>query len=191
MSSSAQQISATLPLAPGRWALDPNHSSVVFSIRHLGLSKVWGRFENFDAVLDVGATHDEVTVEATIDMASVNTNNADRDTHLRSTDFFDIEQHPTMHFRSARLTGEGSEWVLDGELTINGITRPVTLDIEFNGLAPYPPPDGNLHAGFTATGELKRSEFGIDMGIMPIGVDKLALADKVRFELDLQFVEPS
>ncbi|MCU1449968.1 MAG: YceI family protein [Acidimicrobiales bacterium] len=190
MSSSAQQAATTLPLAPGRWPLDPAHSSVVFSVRHLGLSKVWGRFENFDAVLDVGTTQDEVTVEATIDMASVNTSNADRDAHLRSTDFFDTEQHPTMHFRSATLSGDGSEWVLDGELTINGITRPVTLDIEYNGLAPFPPPDGNLHAGFTAAGELKRSDFGIDFGMLPIGADKLALSDKVKFELDLQFVEP-
>jgi polyisoprenoid-binding protein YceI len=88
------------------------------------------------------------------------------------------------------LDGDGSEWVLDGELTINGITRAVTLDIEFNGVAPFPPPDGNLHAGFTASGELRRSEFGIDFGMLPIGADKLALADKVKFELDLQFVEP-
>lgn len=190
MSSTAEQATSTVPVAPGRWTLDPTHSSVVFSIRHLGLSKVWGRFERFDATLDVGATPADASVEATIEMASVNTGNQDRDTHLRSTDFFDTERHPTMAFRSLRLTGQDTEWELDGELTINGITRPITLDVEFSGLSPFPPPDGLLHAGFSASGELRRSEFGIEFGIMPIGADKLALADKVRFELDLQFVEP-
>jgi polyisoprenoid-binding protein YceI len=190
MSSTADQAAATIPIAPGRWTLDPIHSGVVFSIRHLGLSKVWGRFERFDATLDVGARPEDVDVEATIDMSSVNTNNTDRDAHLRTTDFFGIDQHPTMQFKSLHVLGDGSDWQLHGELTINGITRPVTLDVEFNGLAPYPPPDGLNHAGFSATGELKRSDFGIDMGILPIGPDRLALADKVRFELDLQFVEP-
>ena len=138
----------------------------------------------------MGPTPADASVEATIDMGSVNTNNQDRDAHLRSTDFFDTERHPTMEFRSVKLTGQDSEWELDGELTINGITRPITLDVEFSGLSPFPPPDGLLHAGFSAGGELRRSEFGIDLGLMPIGADKLALADKVRFELDLQFVEP-
>src|SRR3954453_13870080 len=131
MSSTAEQATANVPLAPGRWTLDPTHSSVVFSIRHLGLSKVWGRFEPFDAKLDVGATPADASVEATIDMGSVNTSNPDRDAHLRGTDFFDTERHPTMAFRSLQLTGQDSEWELDGELTINGITRPITLDVEF------------------------------------------------------------
>jgi polyisoprenoid-binding protein YceI len=190
MSTTPQQTAPAVPIASGRWALDPAHSSVVFSVRHLGLSKVWGRFEKFDATLEVGATTDDVKVDATIDMASVNTNNADRDTHLRSTDFFGTEQHPTLEFRSTGLEGDASDWQLAGELTINGITKPVTLEVEFNGLAPFPPPDGQNHAGFSAAGELRRSEVGIDFGMMPIGLDKLALADKVHFELDLQFVEP-
>src|SRR5262245_23711625 len=95
----------TLPLTPGHWIVDAAHSSGVFSIRHLGLSKVRGRFAAFDATLDVGETLDDVQVNATIDMASVDTNNADRDAHLRSTDFFGVDRNPTMEFRSTGISG--------------------------------------------------------------------------------------
>jgi polyisoprenoid-binding protein YceI len=179
----------TLPLAPGRWVVDPSHSSVVFSIRHLGLSKVRGRFDSFDATLDVGDTLDDVKVRATIDMASVDTNNADRDQHIRSTDFFDVDKNPTMVFESTRLTGAGADWVLEGNLTINGITKPAELEVEFHGTEMFQ--DIALHAGFSAEGDLRRNDFGIDFGIIPLGGEKLALSDKVRWELDLQFVAPS
>jgi polyisoprenoid-binding protein YceI len=187
MSTTPEVTTTPLPLVAGRWPLDPAHSAVVFSIRHLGLSKVRGRFDRFDAVLDVGASLDDLRVDATIDMASVNTNNDDRDAHLRNTDFFDVDRHPTMQFTSTGLSADGDEWRLGGDLTINGITRPVSLAVEFNGVEPF---RENRHAGFSATGELKRSEFGIDFGMLPMGGDRLALADKVAFELDLQFVEP-
>lgn len=178
-----------LPLAPGRWVLDDVHSSVVFSIRHLGLSKVRGRFARFDATLEVGETLDDVRIDATIDMASVDTNNPDRDQHLRSTDFFGVENHPTMDFRSTGVSGSGADWILEGELTINGITKLVELEVEFNGTEVYR--DDEVHAGFTAEGELRRNDFGIDFGIIPLGGEKLALSDKVRWELDLQFVAPT
>jgi len=179
---------STLPLAPGRWVVDPTHSSVLFAIRHLGLSKVRGRFGRFDASLEVGETVDDLKVTATIDMASVDTNNADRDQHLRSTDFFDVDKHPTMTFESLGISGAGQDWVLEGELTINGITKVVELEVEFNGTENL---RDELHAGFTAEGELRRNDFGIDFGIIPLGGEKLALSDKVRWELDLQFVEPT
>jgi polyisoprenoid-binding protein YceI len=187
MSTSPQTATSAVPLKPGRWALDPVHSGVVFAIRHLGLSKVRGRFDRFDATLEVGTSLDDIHVEATIDMASVNTNNADRDAHIRNTDFFDVDKHPTMHFVSTGLTGDGEEWELAGDLTINGTTRPVTFDVEFHGVQQF---REDRHAGFSAKGEVKRSEFGIEFGMMSIGGDKLMLADKVAFELDLQFVEP-
>ena len=129
------------------------------------------------------------SVDSTIDMASVNTNNPDRDAHLRTTDFFGVDQHPTMRFSSTGVTSgaDGVTWQLAGDLTINGITNPVVLDGEFNGVETY---REDRHAGFSVAGELRRSEFGIDFGILPLGSDRLALADKVAFELDLQFVEP-
>ncbi|HEX3540344.1 MAG TPA: YceI family protein [Acidimicrobiales bacterium] len=189
MSTAASPAPAALPLGPGRWALDPAHSSVVFSIRHLGLSKVWGRFDRIDAALDVGDSVEDTTVEATIDMTSVDTNQPERDAHLRSTDFFDTDRQPQMRFRSTRIRSHGDSWLLEGEVTLNGITRPMTLEVEFNGVETFPGREA-VHAGFSASGEMKRSDFGIDFGILPIGIDKVALADKVRFDLDLQFVAP-
>ncbi|MGH8995370.1 MAG: YceI family protein, partial [Acidimicrobiales bacterium] len=161
-----------LALVPGRWTLDPNHSAVVFSVRHLGLSKVRGTFQRFDATLEVGPALDDVKVEAVIDMASVNTNNADRDAHLRSTDFFGVEANPTMRFQSGRITETADGYRMAGELSINGTTRPIELPVEFNGLERFQGTE--LHAGFAAQGELRRSEFGIDFGILPLGGDKLA-----------------
>lgn len=176
-------------LTPGRWAIDPHHSAITFAIRHLGLSKVRGRFAAFDITLDVGESDTALDVAASIDLASIDTNNADRDVHLRSTDFFNVDLHPTMTFRSTRIEPVDGGYTMDGELTLNGVTRPVTLEVESNGLVVYPG-DGRTHFGLSATGELRRSEFGIEFGIMSIGIDRIALADKVAFELELQFVEP-
>jgi polyisoprenoid-binding protein YceI len=178
----------TLPLAPGRWALDKNHSGVFFVVRHLGLSNVRGRFDDFDATLDVGASLDAVSVTAEVELSSVDTNNSDRDAHLRSTDFFDTEHHRAMTFRSRSITGAGENYELAGDLTIAGITRPVTFDGEFNGTEVFPG-DQSTHAGFSATGQIKRSEFGIDFGIFA-GAEKVMLGDKVKIDLDLQFVAP-
>ena len=178
----------TLPLAPGRWALDKNHSGVFFVVRHLGLSNVRGRFDEFDATLDVGSSLEAVSVTAEVELSSVDTNNSDRDAHLRSTDFFDTEHHRSMAFRSTSITGSGENYELAGELTIAGITKPVTFAVEFNGTEVFPG-DQSTHAGFSATGQIKRSDFGIDFGIFA-GAEKLMLGDKVKIELDLQFVGP-
>lgn len=185
-----------LPLKPGRWAADPTHSSIVFSIRHLGLSKVRGQFSRFEAWLDVGTSLEDTRVEATVEMASVDTNQADRDEHLRAPDFLDVASHPTMRFVSTRISAAGDDWTLDGELAVSGRTRPLRFDVEFfgtrapaetglEGLAEY----RSLHAGFGAAGELSRSDFGLDFGI-PASAGIL-LGDTVKFELDLELVEPS
>lgn len=184
-----ETVPSPLPLPPGLWTVDANHSGVHFRIRHLGLSNVRGRFDRFDASLTVGATLDEVHVEATIDMGSVDTNQPDRDAHLRSTDFFSTEEHPEMAFRSTWIKqSSDAEYQLAGDLTINGITRTVTLDVEFNGVEKFPG-DGKTHAGFSAAGEVNRDDFGIDFN-MPLGMDKMALGQKVRIELEFQFVAP-
>jgi polyisoprenoid-binding protein YceI len=178
-----------LPLVPGHWTIDHNHSGILFVIRHLGLSNVRGRFDSFDASLDVGSTLESVSISADVDLSSVDTNNADRDAHLRSTDFFDTEQHQAMTFRSTSVTGGGEGYELVGDLTIAGVTKPVTFDVEFHGTEVFPG-DQSTHAGFSATGEIRRSDFGIDFGIIP-GAEKLMLGDKVKIELDLQFVAPA
>lgn len=178
-----------LPLRTGTWPVDPSHSAVLFSIRHLGLAKVRGRFDRFDVTLDIGPTLADTRIEASIDMDSIDTNNDDRDAHLRSTDFFSTEIHPSMRFVSTRISGADADLRLDGLLTLNGITRPIALDVEFNGLEEFPG-QNKRHVGFSASGSLRRSEYGIDFGMMPLGADKLALGDEVKIELDLEFVEP-
>jgi polyisoprenoid-binding protein YceI len=178
-----------LPLAPGPWTIDHNHSGILFVVRHLGLSNVRGRFDSFDATLDVGSTLESVSVTAEVDLSSVDTNNADRDAHLRSTDFFDTEQHHSMTFRSTSVTGGGEDYELVGDLTIAGVTKPVAFEVEFHGTEVFPG-DQTTHAGFSATGDIRRSDFGIDFGIVP-GAEKLMLGDKVKIELDLQFVAPA
>ncbi len=179
----------SLPLATGTWAIDTAHSSVEFTIRHLGLSKVRGRFNEFDATLVVGPTLPETTLAATVDLSSVDTNNADRDAHLRSTDFFDVENHPQLTFASNAIRQEGDDYTVIGELSINGVTQPVELAIEFNGVETYPM-DQRRHAGFSATAEISRGAFGIDFDV-PLGVDRLTLGDTVKIELEIQLVEPA
>jgi polyisoprenoid-binding protein YceI len=177
------------PVTTGTWTVDPAHSGVYFQIRHLGLSNVRGRFNQYSASLHVGEHLELVSVEADIDLASVDTNQPDRDAHLLGTDFFDAEKNPTITFRSTAVKAKGDdEYELTGDLTINGLTRPVVLDVEFHGVEVFPP-TGQRHAGFLATTTLRRSEFGIDFN-MPIGMDKLAMGEKVKVELDLQFVAP-
>jgi len=163
---------------------------VHFKVRHIGLSNVRGRFNRFDATLTVGESLADTHVEATIEMSSVDTNQPDRDAHLLGTDFFAADQHPLMTFRStgARATGD-SEYALDGELTANGVSRPVTLDVEFLGVEIFPG-DGRIHAGFSATTTVNRDDFGIDFNA-PLGMDKFALGKRVAVELDLQFVAPA
>ncbi|MFI9751846.1 YceI family protein [Streptomyces collinus] len=171
-----------LPLASGQWALDPFHSSVNFTIRHLGIAKVRGRFERLEADLFVGERIEDVRVSATVDLASVNTGNADRDAHVRASDLLNVEKRPTMTYRSTRVSGAGEDWTMEGELTIGDVTRPVSLAVEFGGLVDVPM-DGSRHAGFEATGEIRRGDFGLDFAPGLLG-------EVVKIQLDMQFVEP-
>jgi polyisoprenoid-binding protein YceI len=178
--------SPALALATGEWKLDPAHSGVHFKVRHLGLTNVRGTFKSFDATLDVGDALDSVAVAAVIELASVDTNNPDRDAHLLSTDFFAAEKNPQIRFTSTGVAGTEDDLELTGELTINGITRTVSFPVEFNGIEVHPT-DGKDHAGFSANTVINRNDFGVDFN-MPLGMDKLALGEKVNVELELQFV---
>ena len=180
---------SSLPLTPGTWELDPNHSAVTFKVRHLGLTNVRGRFNSFSAHLDVGETLTDTALEATIDITSVDTNQADRDAHLLSTDFFSAEAHPTIEFASTHLSGRDHEYTAEGDLTINGKTLPIALAVEFTGVQEFAG-DGRQHAGFMATTVVSRDDYGIDFN-MPLGVDKVALGQKITVEIDVQFVAPA
>jgi polyisoprenoid-binding protein YceI len=174
-------ITDTPVLTPGAWAIEPTHSEVGFTVRHLGMSKVRGRFNRFSGEVVVAEDLGGAQVTARIDLSSVDTNNADRDTHLRSGDFFDAESRPEMLFAST----SASETSLQGGLTIGGVTKPVTLDVEFHGVAV----DGyeTTRAGFSASGTIRRSDWGIDFNA-PLGVDGVLVSDKVALEFEIQLV---
>jgi len=187
MSSATETLASSLAVTPGRWPIDPERSTITFSSRFLGLSKVRGRFRVFDVSLDVGPSGTEFQVEATIDLASIDTSLPRRDAHLRTADFFHVDKHPTMMFRSTRVEPVGGGYTMSGVLTLKGATRAVTIKVQSSGLAASP--DSRTRFGLTATGELRRTDF--DFGLKPRGLDRLILADRVAFELDMQFVRPS
>jgi polyisoprenoid-binding protein YceI len=174
----------TLPLAPGSWVLDPAHSAVNFTIRHLGVSKVRGRFARFSVDVLVGETVEDTSVRAVIDVDSVDTGNADRDAHVLAADMIDVALRPTLSFASTAITGAKTEWELVGDLTIGEVTGSVTLDVELGGVEEFP--GGPRHAGFEATGQIRRQDFGL-MPAIPAAV----LGDVVKIELDLQLLEPA
>jgi polyisoprenoid-binding protein YceI len=177
-------IITELPLKAGEWKLDTQHTQVGFAIRHLGVAKVRGRFADVDARLNVGSALEHINIEATIGMASIDTGNPDRDAHVKSPELLFVEHRPTMTFRSTAVRQKGDDWLLDGELTIGDVTQPITLDVEFGGVADFF--DGTRHAGFEAKGELRRKDFGLGFGALG-----LALGDVVKLELDLEFIEPN
>ena len=184
MVTMSDTILSQLPLKTGTWALDTNHVRVGFAIRHLGVARVRGLFSSVDARLVVGTTPESSSVEATIDIASLDTGNADRDAHVLSPELLDVATRPAITFRSTTIAGSGEDWTLDGDLTIGAVTRPVRLTVEFGGVAEFF--DGTRHAGFEARGEIRRKDFGIDFG--PVNA---LLGDVVKLEIDLEFIEPA
>lgn len=169
----------------GTWEIDPAHSEVGFSVRHLMLSKVRGRFGRFSGRLVTGADPLASSVEATVELSSIDTNNPDRDAHVRSSDFFDVEQHATMRYRSTGIRREGRGYVLDGELSLHGVTRPVSFALEIDGFLASSP-FGDTRVGISATGEISRSDFGITFGIADAG--GVGISDKVQLSLEVEAV---
>jgi polyisoprenoid-binding protein YceI len=145
--------------AAGTWTIDTSHSSVNFKVKHLGVAKTRGRFTRFEGTVEVGERPEDTTVEVSIDASSVDTHDSGRDDHLRSADFFDVANHPNLTFRSTKVSGSGDEWKLEGELTVAGVTKPVTLAVDYDGVTTDP--WGNTKAGFTATTKVNREEFGL------------------------------
>ena len=183
-STTTTTTTTALPLRPGRWTLDPAHSSVGFTIRHLGVSKVRGRFDEFTVNVVVGDTLETTSVAAEVQLASVDTGNADRDTHVQAPDMVDVANRPTMAFRSLAIVENGDGYAVDGEVTIGEVTRPLRLAVELGGIEAFH--DGSRHAGFEAHGEVRRTDFGIAPG-----VPTAMLGDVVKFELDIQLIEPT
>jgi polyisoprenoid-binding protein YceI len=172
----------TAQLSTGVWAIDPVHSSIGFSVRHLMVSKVRGEFEKFSGAITV-AEDGTPSVTAEIAVDSINTHNEQRDAHIKSADFFDAEQYPVASFRSTAVRADGDDYVLDGELTLKGVTKPISLRLEFNGVNPGMG-QGEV-AGFEASVVLNRKDFGIDID-MPLETGGAVVGDKVTITLDIE-----
>jgi polyisoprenoid-binding protein YceI len=169
----------------GTWDIDPVHSDVSFTVRHMMVSKVRGRFGSFSGEIVTGEDLASSSVTASLDATSIDTGNEQRDGHIRSADFFDTANHPQWTFRSTGVRTDGGDLVLDGELTIKGVTRPVSLDLEVVGFGPdaY----GGTRAGFSAAGTIDRNDFGVDIK-MPLDGGGVVVSDKVQISLEIQGV---
>lgn len=172
-------------LTPGTWTIDPSHTTLGFVARHLVVAKVRGRFGAVTGDITIAENHLASSVTASIEMASVDTGDAGRDEHLRGADFFDVEQFPTMTFTSTKVTGDGSDYTLTGDLTIKGVTKPVTLDLEFDGVSGDP--WGGTRAGFTATGEIDRREWGLEWNVA-LDTGGMLVGEKIKLQLDIEAV---
>jgi polyisoprenoid-binding protein YceI len=169
----------------GSWTIDPVHSDVGFTARHMMVSKVRGRFQRFDGKIVTGANPLESSVTANIDLTSIDTNNGQRDEHIRSADFFEVEKYPTMTYVSTGVHGSGDDFVLDGNLTLKGVTKSVPLKLEVGGFGPdaY----GGTRAGFTATAEINRQDFGVTFNAA-METGGVVVSDKITIHLEVEAV---
>lgn len=165
-----------------KWNLDPAHSEITFKVRHMMISNVKGEFKNFS--IDLESADDEfknVKANATIDTASISTNNTDRDNHLKSAEFFNAEAHPQITFETDSLNDD-----VTGNLTINGVTKPVKLEVDFGGI--NVDPWGQTKAGFSFEGKINRSDFGLNWNAA-LEAGGVMVSDEVKIAGELQFVK--
>jgi polyisoprenoid-binding protein YceI len=184
MSSTAVEIPGYVA---GTWAIDPVHSEVSFTVKHMMVSKVRGRFDTFEGTIVTVDDPLASTVTASVDLSSVNTGQEQRDAHIRSADFFEVEKHPFMTFASTGVRPDGDRFLLDGDLTLKGVTKPVTFKLDVNGFGPdaY----GGTRVGFSATTEISRGEFGVNFnGPIPGVPGGVAVSDKVTINLEIEGV---
>ena len=167
----------------GTWKLDPAHSELSFWVRHLKITKVRGTFETFDVTVTTPEDPSKISIEASIDVSSVNTGQEQRDNHLRSSDFFLVEQHPHMTFRSTEIQVDGDAFTIDGELTLRGVTKTVTLTGEFGGV--ITDDYGRTKAGASASTTINRQDFGVSWNAA-LEAGGFTLGDDVTITIDLQ-----
>jgi polyisoprenoid-binding protein YceI len=172
----------------GTWTLDPSHSEIGFTVRHAGISKVRGQFTDAAATLDLAENVTDSKVSASIKTASFDSGDANRDGHVRGEDFFDVETFPEISFVSNTIVPKGDAYELQGDLTIKGITRPVALETEFNGVAVDP--FGNTRAGLSAATTISRKDFGLTWNAA-LEAGGVLVSDKVAINLELAFIAPA
>ncbi|OZE21506.1 hypothetical protein CH262_19360 [Rhodococcus sp. 05-2255-1e] len=169
-------------LTAGTWAIDPTHSTVGFTVRHLVVSKVRGRFQNFSGTVTVAADGTP-SVDAQIDVTSITTDNEQRDGHLKTADFFEVEKFPTATFKSTSVKADGGDFVVTGDFTLHGVTKSIDLKLEFNGVNAGM---GNGPvAGFEASTTINRKDFGISID-MPLEGGGAVVGDKIALNLDIE-----
>ena len=174
-------------MAATKWVLDPTHSEVQFKIKHLVISTVTGSFKKFEGqAVTENDTFENAQVTFSLDVASIDTNQEQRDEHLRNNDFFDAATYPQITFTSTSLTKKGDDYKLAGNLTVKDVTKPVTLDVEFGGTATdfY----GNEKAGFEVTGKINRKEFGLTFHAVT-EAGSIVLGDDVKLFANVQFIK--
>lgn len=172
-------------LTAGTWNIDPVHSEVGFSVRHLMVSKVRGRFSGFSGVITVADDPLSSKVRAEIDATSISTGEEARDNHLRSSDFLEVSAYPTITYESESVRQQGSDFVVEGTLTVRGVSRSVPLTLELNGVGPDP--YGGTRAGFSASAEISRKDFGVDLQ-MPMEGGGVVVGDKISITLEIEAV---
>jgi polyisoprenoid-binding protein YceI len=177
-----------IELTPGTWNLDLAHTEIGFVVRHAGISKVRGQFTEADATLVVGEALNGSAVNATVKTASFDSNDDNRDAHVKGADFFNVEQFPNMTFASTGAQGTAEDFKLTGDLTIKDTTLPVTFDVEFGGMAVDP--FGATRAGFSATTQISRKQFGITWNAA-LEAGGVLVGDKVTITIDAAFVLPA
>ena len=171
----------------GTWKVDPVHSSVGFSVKHLGIATVRGQFEDFDGALEIGEGDTSAKAYGTVQGVSVNTNDAGRDEHLRSADFFGVEQNPELRFESTGIDHvEDEVFEISGDLTMNGITKPVKLTAVVQGTETDP--WGNERVGLEVIGQLNRSDWNMKFN-QALGSGNLVVGEKVKLELDVSAIK--
>ncbi len=182
----ASTDAGTIPgYVAGTWEIDPVHSEVGFTARHMMVSKVRGRFTTFSGEIALGENPEQSSVTATIDLTSINTGNEQRDQHIRSADFFEVDKYTTMTYRSTGIRAEGDHYIVDGELTLKDVSKEVPLTLELNGFGPDP--YGGTRAGFTATAEINRRDFGVNFSA-PMETGGVVVSDKIAIQLEIEAV---
>ncbi len=174
----------TLP-AVGTWALDPSHSSVAFSVRHLGLSKVRGRFSSFTGDVVIAEDPTRSSVDVAIEVTSIDTRDEKRDEHLRTNDFFDAETYPTIRFVSTDVSRDGDDWAITGDLTIKDVTKPVTVVFEQTGSAKDP--FGNTRVGFEGETTVNRKDWGLTWNAA-LETGGVLVSEKIKLEFDVSAI---
>ena len=174
-------------MATTKWAIDPTHTEIGFKVKHMMFTNVSGKFTTYDATITTEEDNFEnATIEFSADINSINTNNADRDNHLKSGDFFDVENHPKLTFKATAFTKKGDDYELTGDLTLKGITKSVKLETEFSGL--MKDPWGNTKVGLNIVGKINRKDWGLNWN-SALETGGVLVSEEVKLNIELQLLK--